>query len=60
MASHLTPIQVSVRTGIPKSTLARWRKDDVGPRFVRRGDRVAYPSREFEVWLETWRREQAA
>ena len=60
MATYLTPIQVSVRTGIPKSTLAQWRKDGRGPRFVKRGDRIAYPSWEFEVWLETWRREQAA
>ena len=27
MASYLTPIQVSVRTGIAKTTLAKWRKD---------------------------------
>src|SRR6266852_3320737 len=42
MASYLTPIQVSVRTGIPKSTLARWRKDGRGPRFVKHGGRIVY------------------
>ena len=60
MASYLTPIQVSVRTGIPKSTLARWRKDGRGPRFVKHGGRIVYPSRELELWLENRRGKQAA
>jgi predicted site-specific integrase-resolvase len=54
---YLTPIQVSVRTGIPKTTLAKWRKDGRPPRFVRRGGRILYPSRELEVWLQAQRRE---
>jgi predicted site-specific integrase-resolvase len=58
--SYLTPIQASVRTGIAKVTLARWRKDGKGPRFMKRGGRIVYPSTEFEVWLLAWRREQAA
>jgi predicted site-specific integrase-resolvase len=55
--SYLTPIQVSVRTGIPKATLAKWRKDGRPPLFVRRGGRIVYPSRELEVWLRAQRRE---
>ena len=42
MASYLTPIQVSVRTGIPKNTLAQWRKDGRGPIFVKCGGRIEY------------------
>jgi hypothetical protein len=59
MATYLTPIQVSVRTGIPKTTLAWWRRHGRGPVFVKRGARIEYPSRELEVWLQAWRREQA-
>jgi predicted site-specific integrase-resolvase len=60
MASYLTPIQVSVRTGIAKPTLAKWRKDGKGPLFVKRGGRIEYPSIELHVWLQACRREQAA
>ena len=41
-AGYLTPIQVSVRTGIAKTTLFKWRKDGNGPRFRRTGDSAAY------------------
>jgi hypothetical protein len=60
MVGYLTPIQVSVRTGIPKTTLAKWRKDSRPPVFERRGGRIVYPLRELEVWLRAQRREQAA
>lgn len=52
--SYLTPIQVSVRTGIPKTRLAAWRRDGRGPVFVKRGSRIEYPLRELEVWLESF------
>jgi hypothetical protein len=58
--NYLTPIQVSVRTGIPKTRLAAWRRDGRGPVFVKRGSRIEYPLWELEVWLESRRREQAA
>lgn len=57
---YLTPIQVSVETGIAKTTLFKWRKDGDGPRFIKRNGRIEYPSAEFEVWLLAWRRERAA
>jgi predicted site-specific integrase-resolvase len=60
MASYLTPIQVSVRTGIAKSILARWSREGKGPLFVKRGGRIEYSSSELQVWLQAWRREQAA
>jgi predicted site-specific integrase-resolvase len=57
MAIYLTTIQASVRTGIPKNTLARWRREGRGPVFVKRGGRIEYPSRELEAWAEglAWR-----
>jgi predicted DNA-binding transcriptional regulator AlpA len=58
--TYLTPIQVSVKLGITKNTLVRWRKDGRGPRFVKLGGRIVYPSRELESWLESRRRVQAA
>jgi predicted DNA-binding transcriptional regulator AlpA len=58
--TYLTPIQVSVKLGITKNTLVRWRKDGRGPRFVKLGGRIAYPSRELESWLQSRRRVQAA
>jgi hypothetical protein len=58
--SYLTPIQASVRTGIPKARLAGWRRDGRGPVFIKRGSRIEYPAWELEVWLEAWRAEQAA
>jgi predicted site-specific integrase-resolvase len=60
MASYLTPIQVSVRTGVAKATLAKWRKEGKGPIFVKRGARIEYPSKELQVWLQDRRKEQAA
>ena len=45
---------------IPKTTLAKWRRDGRVPLFVKRSGRIEYPAREFQVWLQTWRREQAA
>lgn len=58
--SYLTTIQVSVSTGIPKNTLARWRKDGRGPRFVKHGKRIAYPANELEAWQMVRRQEQDA
>jgi predicted site-specific integrase-resolvase len=60
MASYLTPIQVSERTGITRTTLAKWRKDGNGPIFVKRRGRIEYPLKELQIWLQAWRREQAA
>ena len=48
----LTPIQVSMRLGIAKNSLARWRKHGRGPRFVKRNGRILYPPRELEAWLQ--------
>jgi predicted DNA-binding transcriptional regulator AlpA len=55
--SYLTPIQVSVRTGITKAALAKWRRDGRGPVFVKHGRRIEYPSSELEAWLQAQRRE---
>jgi len=49
-----------VRTGIAKTTLAKWRKEGKGPVFVKRRARIEYPSKELQVWLQARRKEQAA
>jgi predicted site-specific integrase-resolvase len=58
--TYLTPIQVSVKLGITKDTLVRWRKNGRGPLFVKQGGRIVYPLRELERWLHSRRRVQAA
>ena len=52
MASYLAPIQVSVRTGIAKTTLAKWRKDSRGPIFVKRRARIGWSP--FSGWATNW------
>jgi len=53
MDAHLTAIQLTVKTGIPKNTLAKWRHDGKGPKFVKLGTRVVYPLTDLEAWLLT-------
>jgi len=57
---YLTAIQASVRTGIPKNTLARWRTDGKGPRFVKRGGRILYAAKDLEAWQVDEASKQAA
>jgi predicted DNA-binding transcriptional regulator AlpA len=56
----VTPIQLSAILGVKYSTLAKWRKDGNGPRFVKHGSRILYSSRELEAWLRARLGEQAA
>jgi predicted DNA-binding transcriptional regulator AlpA len=37
--------------GVSKSILGRWRRDGVGPDFVKMGSRVAYRVEDVERWL---------
>ena len=47
----LTPGQTSKRLKIAKQTLARWRVEGKGPRFVRLGNRVFYRNVDLEAFL---------
>ena len=47
----LTPPQVAQRLGVRLVTLADWRFRGRGPRWVRVGRLVRYPSALLEAWL---------
>jgi excisionase family DNA binding protein len=47
------PPQVSSYLGIPEKTLAEWRWQGKGPRYVRVGRHVRYRWSDVEAWLET-------
>lgn len=54
MAKHLTAAQLAERIGYSPATLAAWRCEGKGPRFVKFGvsrqARVRYPVTEVEAW----------
>jgi hypothetical protein len=49
----LTPDQTSAKVKIAKQTLARWRVEGRGPRFLRLGNRIFYRPGDLEAWLAT-------
>ena len=49
----LTPPEAAARMRLAKQTLARWRCEGGGPRYVRlSGNRVAYRAADIDAWLE--------
>lgn len=49
---------IEAMTGIPQGTLAQWRFDGRGPRYIHvEGKIVRYPAEDFETW---WRRQEEA
>lgn len=49
----LTPEQVSEATGIPKQTLAKWRHQGEGPKYVKIANRIYYRPQAIINFLET-------
>jgi excisionase family DNA binding protein len=47
----LTPDQVSQLLGVPVKTLAAWRTQRTGPRFLRVGVHVRYRETDVEDWV---------
>ena len=48
----LTPVEAATRLRLAKQTLARWRCEGSGPRFVRlSGNRIAYRACDLDDWL---------
>lgn len=47
----LSPKEVSAKTRISESTLAKWRMTGFGPAFVKMGSRVAYYEHVVDAWL---------
>jgi hypothetical protein len=55
LVRHLTPEQLSERLQVPMPTLAYWRKNGIGPNYIRgesAGTKatVRYPLAEVEAW----------
>lgn len=49
--THITADELSLRWGVHKNTLQRWRTEGGGPKFVRLGlKRILYPLTEVELF----------
>ena len=53
--SLLTPVDVAKELGIPTSTLANWRYQGLGPRYLRIGRHVRYHPADVDEWLRAQR-----
>lgn len=51
----MKPKQVEDYTGFAVQTLARWRVEGRGPRFIRASGRVLYDSADVDAWLDARR-----
>lgn len=48
----LRPVDVATRIGVPVGTLANWRCDGRGPRYLKVGRHVRYRVEDLEAWLD--------
>ncbi|MEP9402221.1 helix-turn-helix domain-containing protein [Sphingomonas sp. VNH70] len=55
MENLLTTSQAAPRVGVSPGTLANWRVQGVGPKFIRAGARIAYDPADIEAWKATRR-----
>lgn len=44
--------------GVPAPTMARWRSEGKGPRFIKVGRRIAYRTADLEAWLDEQTRQR--
>jgi predicted DNA-binding transcriptional regulator AlpA len=51
----LTADDVATQLGVPASTLANWRYQGLGPRYLRIGRHVRYDPVDVDVWIESQR-----
>jgi hypothetical protein len=56
----LAPAEVSGQTKIPEATLAQWRWQGLGPKYLKLGAHVRYRRRDLESWLSENERGGAA
>jgi hypothetical protein len=56
----LTAIQFSQQISVANSTLARWRLEGKGPRFLRAGRRILYDPKDIFAWLEANKRQSTS
>lgn len=56
MSKLLTTGQLSMRPGYPSEwTMARWRRDNIGPAYTRIGGRIFYSLDDVEQWEKSHR-----
>lgn len=55
MDNLLTTNQAAPRVGVSAGTLANWRVQGIGPKFIRAGSRVVYDPADIEAWKATRR-----
>lgn len=48
----LRPADMAARIGVPVGTLANWRCDGRGPRYLKVGRHVRYRVEDLEAWLD--------
>ena len=51
MARYLTEKETSGRIAVSKSALRKWRREGLGPPFVKLGRMIRYPIGELERWM---------
>lgn len=55
MENLLTTKKAAPRVGVSPGTLANWRIQGVGPKFIRAGARIVYDPADIEAWKATRR-----
>ena len=50
-ALYLTEKKTSDRIAVSKSVLRKWRREGVGPPYVKLGRMIRYPLRNLEIWM---------
>lgn len=48
-----TPTEVAEKTKIPEKTLAQWRWQGTGPKYMKIGRHIRYRWSDVEAWAET-------
>lgn len=57
LALMLSESQVAERTGMSRASIKRWRRQGIGPRWIRVGPkRVLYPTDALDAWLSAQER----
>jgi excisionase family DNA binding protein len=52
-ALYLTEKQTGKRIAVSRSALRKWRREGVGPPYVKLGRMVRYPRAELDKWLKS-------
>lgn len=55
METLLTTREAAPRVGVVAGTLANWRTQGTGPKFIKAGGRIAYDPADIEAWKATRR-----